>query len=228
MTQLVIIGCSGNALDVLDVVDAINRVGRDRIWVAGLLDDARPTGSNFYGLPILGGLDRAGQLPDCVFINAVGSDRSYRLRPEIAARIVMYRRRFITLIHPAASVSGRARLGDGVLVNYGVSIGGGVRVADHVQFGPGCIVGHDAAIDDHAIVGPGAVHIGPNAYIGAGAKVRQKQRIGSRALVGIGAVVVRDVSVDSMVAGCPARVLHHSSVNEHNHSRKQSLEALPH
>ncbi len=212
MTQKVIIlGTGGSAYDILDTVEAIN--ARAPTWeLAGFLDDALQVGSLHLDLPILGGLRDAGRFPNSLFVNAIGSDKSYRRRPEILTSTGLDRRRFATLVHPAASASPRARIGQGVCAHFGVNIAGGVVVGDHVSIYPGCIVGHDSVIEDYVIVAPGAVisgfvHIERGSYVGARAVIRQHLRVGSQALVGMGAVVLRDVAAQERVVGNPARTL---------------------
>jgi sugar O-acyltransferase (sialic acid O-acetyltransferase NeuD family) len=212
MTQpLVILGTGGNAYDVLDVVGALNRHGP--AWrVVGFLDDARAPGDRHLGLEVLGPLSGAAGLGDCLFLNAIGSDRSYRHRPELLARLGLRRERFATLVHPLASVSAHARLGHGVCVGHGASVAGGVVIGDHGWLGPGCIVGHDSEIADHAMLAPAAVvsgfcRLGTACYIGAGALLRQRVRVGERALVGMGAVVLHDVAAAATVVGNPGRLL---------------------
>src|SRR5437764_1302499 len=62
---LIILGASGNALDVLDVVDAVNAVAPT--WqVVGLLDDARTDA--FAGAAILGRLNEARRFPAAWFV----------------------------------------------------------------------------------------------------------------------------------------------------------------
>lgn len=210
MSSVVIIGTGGNAYDMLDIVEtrSITEPG----WrVSGFVDDSRGVGSIYQGLPILARLDEAARLSDeYVFINSIGSDRSYRLRPKIVERMGLAAKRWTTIVHPSAAVSKRASIGRGVCINYGVSVGGGVVIGNHVQLGPGCIIGHDTMIEDFSVIAPGAivsgfVRVGRNCYIGAGAMIRQQQVIGDEALVGMGAVVVKNVAAGQTVVGNPAR-----------------------
>jgi len=206
---LIILGTGGNAYDFLDVVEAINT--RQATWkVAGFLDDAAAAGSSFAGFPVLGRLRDAGKFADHYFINAIGSDKSYRRRADILASTGIEIERFVTLVHPGASVSSRAQLGHGVCVNHGVTLAGAVVVGNHVTLCPGCILGHEAVIEDHSVIAPGAVisgfvRVGSSCYIGAGSVIRQRLKIGTGALVAMGAVVVRDVEKGATVMGNPAR-----------------------
>jgi acetyltransferase-like isoleucine patch superfamily enzyme len=54
------------------------------------------------------------------------------------------------------------------------------------------------------VIGGGTV-IGRGAAIGLGAHVRDHIRIGSRAVIGLGSVVIAAVPDDAVVAGVPAR-----------------------
>src|SRR4051812_18123710 len=114
MQRLVIIGTGGSAHDVLDVVDGINAASPT--WeLAGFLDDARPPGSRHLGIGVLGPVGDAPRFAGTAyFINAIGSDRSYRRRPDILVATGLPPEQFATLVHPASSVSGRAKLGRGV------------------------------------------------------------------------------------------------------------------
>jgi sugar O-acyltransferase (sialic acid O-acetyltransferase NeuD family) len=211
MTKALVIMGTGNAHDILDIIEAINATGPT--WsMLGFLDDVLAPGSQHLGLPILGPLSQADHFQECFFLNAIGGDRSYMRRREIVASTHLSQERFATLVHPAASVSSRARLGRGVYANYGVFIGGGAVIGDQVALGPGCMVGHNAIIEDYTVIGPGAIvtgsaRLGHSCYIGARAVIRQQLRVGERALVGMGAVVVHDVAPASTVVGNPARPL---------------------
>ncbi len=210
--RLIILGASGNAADILDIVDALNSL-RATWDVVGLLDDAAQAGTVKHGRPIIGKVvDVARFLKDTWFINAIGSEHSFRARGRIIGASGVPNNRFATLVHPGAAISRGAELGVGSYACFGVSAGHGVRVGRHVHLGVGAILGHDSEVADYALVGPGAVisgfaKIGSDSYVGAGACVKQNIVVGAGALVGLGAVVVRDVAANTTVAGNPARPL---------------------
>ncbi|QEH37851.1 Putative acetyltransferase EpsM [Aquisphaera giovannonii] len=211
MRRLVILGTGGSAYDVLDVVDAINAILPT--WQpVGFLDDSRPAGARHLGLDVLGPLREARGLTGCFLVSAIGGEKSFRDLPRIIGSTGVGPDRFATLIHPAASVSPRARLGRGVLVNPGVVIAGDVSIGDHVLLCPGCVIGHEAQVGDHVILAPGAivsglVRVESACYIGAGAVIKQKLHVGAGSLIGMGSVVTREVECGATLVGNPARPL---------------------
>jgi UDP-3-O-[3-hydroxymyristoyl] glucosamine N-acyltransferase len=82
----------------------------------------------------------------------------------------------------------------------------GVKVDDLVQIGHNVLVGANSLIMANAVLCGGAV-IGEGCWIAPNSAVRQRVRIGDRATVGLGAVVIQDVPPDTVVAGVPARPL---------------------
>lgn len=77
---------------------------------------------------------------------------------------------------------------------------------------PSATVDHDCLLDAFVHISPGAhlsgnTHIGEESWIGTGACSRQQIRIGSRATIGAGAVIVCDIPDGMTVAGNPAKPL---------------------
>jgi UDP-3-O-[3-hydroxymyristoyl] glucosamine N-acyltransferase len=105
-------------------------------------------------------------------------------------------------------------IGDHVEIGQHVAIAQGTihptRIDDHVKIDDCVFLAHNVEVGEAAFVIAGAeisgsVVIGKRAWISPEATVIQKVRIGDDALVGIGAVVVKDVDPNTVVAGVPAK-----------------------
>jgi sugar O-acyltransferase (sialic acid O-acetyltransferase NeuD family) len=116
------------------------------------------------------------------------------------------------LMHPTAWVSPSAQLGPASVVFAQAVVQAQAVIGTGAIFNTGCSVDHDARLADGVHICPGArlagaVHIGPRSWIGIGASVIQRVRIGSDVTVGAGAAVVRDLPDGVTAVGVPARVI---------------------
>lgn len=111
----------------------------------------------------------------------------------------------------------RVEIGEGALLCNFVLLTSDIRIGRQFQANFYAYVAHDCVIGDYVTLAPGArcngnIHIEDHAYIGSGAVLRQGTpdkplRIGRGALVGMGAVVTRDVPAGETWIGNPARRL---------------------
>ena len=86
-----------------------------------------------------------------------------------------------------------------------------VRIGDYTLFGPAVQIytpmhPFDAALRRQQEYGK-PVEIGADVWVGGGAIILPGVRIGSRAVIGAGSVVTRDVPQDVFAAGNPCRVI---------------------
>jgi sugar O-acyltransferase (sialic acid O-acetyltransferase NeuD family) len=108
-------------------------------------------------------------------------------------------------------------LGPGAILAPFVTITSNIVIGDHFQANIYSYVAHDCIIGDFVTFAPavkcnGNVVIEDHAYIGTGAIIRQGRpgqplRIGRGAVVGMGAVVTKDVAPGVVVVGNPAKPL---------------------
>lgn len=120
--------------------------------------------------------------------------------------------RFASLVHPLSSISRRARIAPGCIVNAGAVVGSNAVISEYTIVNRGALIGHDARIGVCCTVGPGAniagnVEIGEGVFVAQGAVIRERLRVGNGAVVAAGAVVLEDVKANDMAAGIPARTI---------------------
>lgn len=202
---LLIFPCNGNAMEACDCL------GEGHELVGFIDDDSAMQGKTVHGWPILnrGALHTWGTA-ECLALP--GSPDTYRSRKALIESLAVDPRRFATVVHRSASVSRFARLGRNVVVMAGAVICADAVIEDHVCILPNSVVHHDVVIGAWTLVGSqvtvaGGSTLEENCYIGSGASIRNGLRIGARALVGLGATVVRDVAPDARMVGNPAREL---------------------
>jgi sugar O-acyltransferase (sialic acid O-acetyltransferase NeuD family) len=209
MRDLVIIGAGGSSRDIIELVEDIN--GTRPSWtIRGVLDDdPAQHGAEICGVPVIGPIADAAAM-DAALVIGIASSRNRRVKAAIAQRLGVEPARYATLIHPTASVSTRAAVGAGCVLLQHVVVGPQVTIGRHVLVCAGGTIGHDAVIGDHVSMAPhvavsGGVRIASSVYLGSGARLREGITIGESSLVGIGAVVLKDVEPGRTVFGNPAR-----------------------
>jgi sugar O-acyltransferase (sialic acid O-acetyltransferase NeuD family) len=207
--KLLVVGSSGHA-SVL--VDAIELVGAYR--VAGYLDDSLPRGAVRRDYLVLGGLDDAISICVDQHINDVVIaiwDNWWRRKVYSDLTHDCPNLGFPVIKHPSAIIAASAKISRGAAILAGSHIGPGSRIGAFCIINTGSSIDHDCTLQDFASVAPGVfmgglVQIGECSAIGVGASVSDRIFIGCHAVVGTGAVVVRDVPDLVVAYGNPARV----------------------
>ena len=118
--------------------------------------------------------------------------------------------RWLTIIHPHATVARSSSLGPGSLVAAQAVIGPCVKVNASVIVNHGAVIEHDCYVGAFSHISTnaslaGGVQIGDRVLIGAGARILPGLCIGNDAVIGAGAIVLNDVPSGETWSGVPAR-----------------------
>lgn len=221
--DLLVFPCNGNGLEALDALDALNAFTAMNAMsvmnpsgtayrLVSFVDD-RPGEASAQSLSFpVRGRGALDEYPQARVLAVPGSPATYRTRRALIESLGVPYERWATVVHPRASVSGRARIGRNVLIMAGAVVTSNAVIGDHVCVLPNAVIHHDVTVGDWSLVGSGVVLAGgvvvePNVYLGSQATVKPMVRIGTQALVGMGATVLNHVPAHAVVAGCPARPL---------------------
>jgi sugar O-acyltransferase (sialic acid O-acetyltransferase NeuD family) len=213
---LVLVGSGGFGRETAEVVRAINDAhetyaGRPRWKLLGFVDDDPARwGTTVSGTPVLGGIEKLADLPAASVVVCTGNPNNFTSKKRIVRRLALPRERYATLVHPGAVVSASCHVGEGSVLLAGVVATADVEIGAHAGVMPQAVFTHDDRLHDFVTVGAGvrvagSVEVGEGAYLGSGCLIRENRTIGPWSLIGMGAVVTRDVPGGEVWAGVPAR-----------------------
>lgn len=199
--MILAIYCAGGlGREVLELARAIGK-WEQIVFVDDVTDRAEIYGAHVYRFDDVSSL--CGQVE---FVIANG---------EPAARKTLYMKvkssgyPFASVVHPACNISETAQTGQGCILfpcrlYLSAYIGNNVLIEGGVNIGYDAVIGSHSLVNSMAFIG-GYAWIGERVYIAPGALLRDRISVGDDAIVGMGAVVVRNVAAEAVVAGNPAK-----------------------
>lgn len=210
MKDIVILGSSGFAKEVLWLLEANNEVHSE--WnILGFVD-GHTVGQEVLGLPVLG--DDAWLMDYPHPIHAACGFGSPALRHRV---VETYRASgphvtFPNLIAHSAQISRHTPMGQGNIICANTVVAPAGAIGNFVILNLGCSIGHDTVIGDFTTVNPGVgisgnVVIGEGCDIGTGTHIIQGLHIGPHTVTGAGSAIIRDVPGHCTVVGVPGRIL---------------------
>lgn len=211
MIKLAIFGGKGGGTLAAQTMLAISRVHGSH-QLMGYLNDRIEIGAPLFGGAVLGRFDDWARLgDDVVFVAPLHKPSAMQANARRIAGLGIPSSRWGGLIDPMANVADNVPVGGGSVISAMAQIGPDSSVGSHCFVRAGAIVSHDVVISDQVYLGQTSVVMGysrieTGAHIAPGAIVRDGITVGRFALVGMGAVVTRNVPPFAIVAGVPARV----------------------
>jgi len=211
MKKIVIIGGKGNGTVIASTIEDCKKDNMN-VECIGFLND-KETKINDY--PVLGKInnnDWKSLDSEYYFIWALSTVKKNPERCEIYKKLNIPIKRFATIIHPTAVVSAKAKLGYGVVIMPLSHVGPNVILNNHTQMYAQSFIGHDSRTEEMVFLASNAkvssnVLIKYGAHLGINCSVKEAVRVGKFAIVGMGAVVLKNVGNNEIVVGNPAKIL---------------------
>lgn len=197
---MIVFGASGHGKVVVEILESLG-LNCLKIW-----DDA-PSTDLMWQYEIV--KPDYSELPeDNLMVIAIGDNRT---RQKIAKRNENYFK-FLSAVHPNATISNRAAIGPGTVVMAGVIINSDAIIGEHCIINSAAIIEHDCNIGDFVHLSPNAtlcgnVSVGEGTHVGAGTIIIPGVTIGKWCTIGAGAVILKDVPDNATVVGNPGRII---------------------
>ena len=205
--QIIIIGArmDGHAGVILDVLMEIG--GHE---VVGFVDNTpKLQNSRINGIPVIGSTDNLDTLDFDTedFHIAIGDNVA---RHNLYKILKQRNLNVMTLIHPSATVSRYARIGEGCFIGPHAVVNNGVNIGCVSIINTGTIVEHHSKIGNAVHVAPGVhtagrVRIDDYSFVGMGSTVLPDIHIGNGVMVGAGTTITKNVPPNTTMIGYAAR-----------------------
>ena len=203
MRDLLILGTGVHALEMVEIVERVNRAAATWNLIGLITADENQIGQSFNQTLVVGTPGDLTRYPKAVLVP------SWADLPRMGDLPLD---RVVSLIDPTSFVSRTAIIGRGCVIYPHCFVGLNARLDDFIFCMTGSIINHDDIIGCHTAIASGvqlagSVTVESECYLGQACTIRQCLTIGRHSIIGMGAVVIKDVEPDSIMAGNPARKL---------------------
>lgn len=210
-----VFGAGGFAREVMPILEKIMQSNKTGLRASLCFVEKNPSVGSVNGIPVLSEADFLSLDTKEKYFNVAIGDSS--LRQKIVQFAVNNNiKPFSIAAHSHVNLTNN-NIGVGGIFCDNTIITSNSKIGDYVHLNLNSYIAHDCIIGDYVTFAPGVhcngnVIIEDHAYIGTGAILKhgtpeKPLRIGKMAIIGMGAVVTKDVAPGTTVIGNPARPL---------------------
>ena len=184
--------------------------------VIGFLDDA-PKSNIVKNIPILGGIDSLPSLKDRYGIESVYCPiGNNKLRVKFLSLAKKLGYKTPNYIHPSVTISPNVTIGEGVYILLGTTIMPYAIIKDYTMISMGVHLAHHSILEEGVFLSTGcnfgaSIIAHKYAYCGISSTIMTGiKELGVNCLIGAGAVVIKDVPENAVMAGVPAKFIRYN------------------
>ena len=217
MEQILIIGASGHAKVIVDIIERQNHYK-----IHGFLDTYKKKGNYLFDYPILGPEDDINTIVEQHNIMgcfvAIGDNCT---RKKMVAKIAALNPKlpFINAIHPHSTIGKNVELGRGIAIMPGVVINSDSKIGDFCILNTNSSLGHDGTMKNYSSISSGVrtggnLLLEENSAISIGATIIENIIIGKDTIIGAGSLVTKNIPDHVVAYGGPAKVVRSRNPND--------------
>lgn len=215
MKNILILGGEGNGGVVAACIrDMKERFGYHDLNMCGFLNDDLEVGTEINGYPVMGGTSQIHQFVEegYYFIFAIHPIGKGEIRIKLFDQLKIPRERLLTVVHPSSFVGYNTILEPGVVVMPNCYIGTATTIGVSTLVMANSVIGHNDTIGRLCHFSAGSVTgsvitMGDASDVALNATVIEKVKIGTCAVIGAAALVLKDVGDYEIHVGSPAKLL---------------------
>ena len=205
MKDLIIAGAGGFGREAFTLAKRINAINPQ--WnIKGFINDI-PNALDGIKIDasIIGTIKDWQPSENEVFVVGISSPKG---KEKVANILRSKGAKFVTLIHPNASIGDYVEIGEGCVIGGRSSIGSCVKIGDFVHIA-GSMIGLDSVIGDYStttgFTNIATAFLGKRVFVGSHAVVLNNKKVGDDAYICAGSIVFSNVKAGTKVFGCPAK-----------------------
>lgn len=194
-----------------------------QVRVRAFLDDNPDrVGKLFHDLPVLPAVEKSlAKLKEQGASHGIAAIGDGPIRERCSLRLEDSGYQIANAVHPSAQISPQVQLGQGVIILANANLFFNSVLGNYVFVANSVTVSHDNRIDDNVSLNTSStivarVHLARNVCIGAAATVVHPHdgniSVGEDAIIGAGALVIKDVPARAVVHGVPGTVVRYRTV----------------
>ncbi len=206
--KIIIAGSGGHAKVIIDILEKL-----DRYDIIGFIDGFKAKGTSVYGYEVLGDESYIQDNHNTIDGGIVAIGDNW-VRSKVVSRILAIHTqfKFITAVHPSATIARGVTVGDGTVIMAGSVINSDTVIGEHCILNTKSSVDHDCTVRDFVTIAPNAttggnVKIGNFSTVSLGANIIHSREIGAHTIIGAGSNVLSDIGSFTVAYGTPARVI---------------------